>query len=82
MDNITYKATLTITSPAGPGTPMHIAYTWDPPLSEVVKQFGADALPPSYQMMGLVLDTAVFPAVVYNERYEAMLAEDGDEEVQ
>lgn len=78
MENVTYTAKLTISSTENQSSPMNIQYEWDPPLSDAVQEFGTDALPPSYQFMGLILDTAVFPVITFNERYEAQLAEDED----
>lgn len=81
MDNTTtYTATLRISSAGTPNSPMHIAYEWDPPLADVVKDFGEDNLPAAIKLMGIILDTSVFPYIMYNERYEALIDEDPDAE--
>lgn len=80
MDNTSYTAKLIISSTGNASSPMTLEYEWDPPLRQVVDEFGHDKLPPAYQFMGLILDTAVFPTIAYNERYEAQMLEDIESE--
>lgn len=76
-NNSTFKATLTITSDAGDEGPYNLDMTFDPPYSEALDKLGH--APVAYQFMGKILDEAVLPVMVFNERYEAeFLDEDGN----
>lgn len=78
--NTVYTATLTLSSGAGIDGNTHIEYTWNPPLLTVLEEFGEDNLPSAYLFMGKLLEQGVFPAIAFNERYEALLLEDPEAE--
>lgn len=76
--NKTFTATLRFSSSSEDPTGTHIMYEWDPPLNEVLQTVNGDAyqLPMAYQNMAYVLQTAVFPMVQMNQRYEEEELED------
>jgi hypothetical protein len=75
--NGAYKAMLVITSDGEDEGPYHLDMTFDPPYAEAVEKLGF--APVSYQFMGKILDEAILPVMVFNERYEAeFLDEDGN----
>jgi hypothetical protein len=67
MNDRSYKATLNISSTIGEDSPMLIEYEWDPPLTEI----DSEKIPPSYAMMGMIIQNQILPVVAMNERYEA-----------
>lgn len=81
MDETTYTAKLVLSSAAAPSNGMQFTFEWDPPLAEVLKEFGEDNMPYSFGYMAHLLETKVLHDLVLNERYEAMLA-DGVEQLE
>jgi hypothetical protein len=77
-ENKTYTATLTFSTSSDDPSATHIMYEWSPPINEVLKTVDGDAyrLPMAYQNMAYILQTAVFPMVSMNERYEEQYLED------
>lgn len=82
MDNKTYTAKLVLTSSAPPQQGMLFNFEWDPPLSQTLAEYGEGNMPYSYDYMAHLLETKFLPDMVLNDRYVAMLKEDGDKQLE
>lgn len=71
-----YKATLVLTSDSTEDAPFHLEVGFDPPFDETI-----DPVPTSYQFMSKIMEDVVLPTIAFNERYEAMLAEEAGDAV-
>lgn len=70
--NSVYTATLRFSTTGADPTATHIHLEWDPPFENALQEVGADPykLPPAYQHMAHLFQTAILPRVAMNEAYE------------
>lgn len=75
IKNGAFTATLTISSDDGDEGPYELDMTFNPPYAEAVEKLGH--APVAYQFMGKIMDDVILPVMVFNERYEAELRNEG-----